>query len=210
LYFHFPLPEFQIRKSAFRSHSEAQFVGFGSGSGSNLKALAEHEEKYRLRAIFSDRSSSCKQLAQTLNIPFLSLSPDQYSEEKIIHLLEELQKREKFQIDAIFLAGYMRIIREPLLRHFHNRIVNVHPGDLSIIGEDQERLYRGKDAVLKAMICREKSTRSTVHLVNHGVDEGKILCISDPLEVHYPKHIEQLLPQSIQMKTSSHLDSYIS
>lgn len=124
-------------------------------------------------------------------------------------MLEDVQRKEGFTIDAIFLAGYMRIIREPLLRHFQNRILNIHPGDLSIKGDDQQRLYRGKDAVLKAILFREKSTRSTVHLVNHGVDEGKILYISEPLDVNCPENIERLLPQMIPHKTSSYLDLYI-
>src|SRR5690606_14039605 len=70
-------------------------------------------------------------------------------------------------IDLVVLAGFMRIVREPLLSAFAGRILNIHPSLLPA--------YPGLEPVAKALEAGDDETGCTIHLVDAGVDTGKIL-----------------------------------
>jgi len=71
------------------------------------------------------------------------------------------------KIDWICLAGFMRILRGPLLEAFQGRIVNIHPALLPA--------FPGLDAQKQAFDYGAKLTGCTVHLVDAGVDTGPIV-----------------------------------
>jgi len=58
-------------------------------------------------------------------------------------------------------------LRDPLLFAFGNRIINLHPSLLP--------KYPGLNTVKRAIEAGEKETGCTIHLVDRGVDTGKIL-----------------------------------
>jgi phosphoribosylglycinamide formyltransferase-1 len=87
------------------------------------------------------------------------MSPE--AEEKVVSLLKEAKA------DFVILAGFMRVIKEPLLRAFPGRILNIHPSLLPA--------FRGLEAWRQALEARVPETGCTVHLVDAGVDTGKIL-----------------------------------
>ncbi len=70
-------------------------------------------------------------------------------------------------VDLIVLAGFMRVLSPAFVRRWEDRIVNVHPSLLPA--------HRGLRAPEQAI--RAGATRSgcTVHLVDDGVDTGRIL-----------------------------------
>jgi formyltetrahydrofolate-dependent phosphoribosylglycinamide formyltransferase len=69
--------------------------------------------------------------------------------------------------DLVVLAGFMRILEEPVLGAFADRIVNLHPSLLP--------KYPGKDAWIQALEAGEQEAGCTVHLVTAEVDAGPIL-----------------------------------
>jgi formyltetrahydrofolate-dependent phosphoribosylglycinamide formyltransferase len=71
------------------------------------------------------------------------------------------------KIDYIFLAGFMRILSPSFVSKWENKILNIHPSLLPSFG--------GAKAVHEAFNYGVKITGSTVHFVNSGVDNGKIL-----------------------------------
>jgi phosphoribosylglycinamide formyltransferase-1 len=87
------------------------------------------------------------------------LGPD--AEAELLELLENAS------VGWVVLAGYMRVVKEPLLAAFPNRIVNVHPSLLPA--------FRGLRAWEQALQAGVKETGCTVHFVNAEVDAGAII-----------------------------------
>ena len=84
-----------------------------------------------------------------------------YSEtDLLVHLAE-------YGADLVILAGYMRIIRQPMLDAWPRRILNIHPSLLP--------KHPGLRAWEKALKAGDSETGCTVHLVDEGVDTGPIL-----------------------------------
>lgn len=94
---------------------------------------------------------------------------------------ETVERIDRFDADVVLLSGYMRIVTEPLLEEYP--ILNVHPADLAITDEGGDRVYVGHDPVYDAVTDGRTETRSTVHLVTAGVDEGPLVVRSRPFPV---------------------------
>jgi len=81
-------------------------------------------------------------------------------QEMVVHL-------QAAKVDFIALAGFMRVIKEPLLKAFPGRILNIHP---SLLPQ-----FPGLAAWRQAHEAKVKETGCTVHLVDEGIDTGEIL-----------------------------------
>ncbi|MDR2512316.1 MAG: phosphoribosylglycinamide formyltransferase [Puniceicoccales bacterium] len=100
----------------------------------------------------------------------------------------------------LVLAGFMRVIKQPLLDAFSGRIINLHPSLLPA--------FPGLDAIGQAWRYGVKISGCTVHHVNEIVDGGNIIdqaCVrrerEDTLEtftakIHAAEH--ELLPSVIR------------
>ena len=78
---------------------------------------------------------------------------------------------EKFEIEAIILSGYMRILSSSFIEKWEGRILNIHPSLLP----DFPGAHAHRDA-LKAGV---KKSGCTVHFVDSGVDTGLIIAQSE-------------------------------
>jgi phosphoribosylglycinamide formyltransferase-1 len=67
--------------------------------------------------------------------------------------------------DLIVLAGFMRVVKPPLIRAFENRIINIHPSLLP--------KYPGLHTHARALEAGDRETGCTVHFVNEVIDGGK-------------------------------------
>ncbi len=70
-------------------------------------------------------------------------------------------------VEAVCLAGFMRIIPVEILRDFPMRILNIHPSLLPA--------FPGLRAQRKALRAGVKVAGCTVHFVDEGVDTGPIV-----------------------------------
>ena len=70
-------------------------------------------------------------------------------------------------VDLVVLAGFMRVLKEPMLAAFPHRIINLHPSLLP--------KFPGLEAWSQALAAGEKVTGCTVHYVDAGVDTGEII-----------------------------------
>jgi phosphoribosylglycinamide formyltransferase 1 len=78
----------------------------------------------------------------------------------------------KHSIDLVVLAGFMTIISEHVIRHYENKIMNVHPALIpSFCGEGYYGLKVHEAALQKGV----KLTGATVHFVNEVCDGGPII-----------------------------------
>lgn len=150
-----------------------RFGVLGSGKGSNFRALAEAWRAGSLGCkpvlVLSDiEGAGILALGEEFGIrahfvppgPFRTkMSPE--AEEELVRLLREAG------VDFVVLAGFMRVIKEPLLEAFPGRILNIHPSILPA--------FRGLEAWRQALEAGAPEAGCTVHLVDAGVDTGKIL-----------------------------------
>jgi len=74
---------------------------------------------------------------------------------------------QKSGAELIVLAGFMRIITEPFLKAFPQRIINIHPALLPA--------FPGLHVQQKAIDYGAKFSGCTVHFVDGGVDTGPII-----------------------------------
>jgi phosphoribosylglycinamide formyltransferase 1 len=83
------------------------------------------------------------------------------SEAELVRMLREAG------VELVVLAGFMRILKSPLLEAFPRRIVNIHPSLLP--------KFPGLEAWKQAMAAGEKVTGCTVHYVDEQIDHGEII-----------------------------------
>ena len=145
----------------------------GSGKGSNFRAIMEQINDgcldVEVRIVISDvENAGILSLARDFQIPGLYVRPGRFRaklepeiEEDVVRLLREAS------VELVVLAGFMRIVKQPVLRAFPGRIINIHPSLLP--------KFPGLEAWKQALAAGETVTGCTVHYVDAGVDTGKIL-----------------------------------
>lgn len=145
----------------------------GSGSGSNMQAILDAIGEGRLDArialVLSDNAEAyILQRAARYGIPtgvidcapFRMKFPEEVQE-------ETARKLKQAGVDLVCLAGFMRLVKEPLLRAFPSSILNIHPSLLPA--------FPGLEAWKQALEAGVSETGVTVHLVDSGMDTGPIL-----------------------------------
>jgi phosphoribosylglycinamide formyltransferase-1 len=145
----------------------------GSGNGSNceaiLKACAEGRIHGRVVLVLSDVADALiLERARKHHIDAQFIGPSQFKtqlepelEGRAVRLLLEAGVR------FVALAGYMRVVKAPLLHAFPGRIMNVHPSLLPA--------FPGLQAWEQALKHGAKVTGCTVHFVDESVDSGPIV-----------------------------------
>ena len=77
---------------------------------------------------------------------------------------------EQINFDLIVLAGFMRILGKEFIKRYENRIINLHPSLLP--------KYPGLNTHEKVLENKDKFHGATVHLVDEGLDTGRIIGFS--------------------------------
>jgi len=70
-------------------------------------------------------------------------------------------------VDLVCLAGYMRIVKDILLKAYPMKIINIHPG--------LRAAFPGLNVQKKAIDYGVKFSGCTVHFVDKGTDTGPII-----------------------------------
>ncbi|MEM6910696.1 MAG: phosphoribosylglycinamide formyltransferase [Verrucomicrobiota bacterium] len=146
----------------------------GSGNGSNLRAIFAALSKRRLvgvevALVISDQKEArILSRAEDQNVPAVFVDPGPYQTKLGQPAQKEIVDRLKAaEVDLVVLAGFMRLVKEPLLSAFPNQIINIHPSLLP--------KYKGLAAWKQALDAGESETGCTVHYVDEGMDTGRIL-----------------------------------
>jgi len=149
---------------------------FASHGGSDMQAIIDGCKNNKIDAnvavvISNNGDSMALQRASKENIPSYHLSAKKFGSEEI--LAEEiLAVLEKYDIDMIFLAGYMRMLHISILEKYNNRIFNIHPALLPKFGGKGMYGMNVHTAVIEA---KEKETGVTIHRVSAEYDSGEIV-----------------------------------
>ncbi len=145
----------------------------GSGAGSNLRAIiaaiADNKLKAEIAVTLTDQAnSSFREIARAAGLPALFVdggeNPRKLSDAAQKEVFEHL---ERARVDVVVLAGFMRILKEPVISAYAGRIVNVHPSLLP--------KFKGANAPQLAIEDGELESGCTVHLVTAEIDGGRIL-----------------------------------
>lgn len=189
---------------------KAQIAVLVSGGGTNLQALINEEKLGHIPhghialVISNKKDALALKRAEKAEIPAIYIKRDRKNpkdfEEKLLKLMAEKE------IDMVVLAGFLSILSADFIRHFPNRIVNIHP---SLIPAFSGPGYYGIKVHEKVLERGVKLTGATVHLVNEITDGGKILLQKavKVLEDDSPESLQKrvmeeaewvLLPQAVE------------
>ncbi len=145
----------------------------GSGEGSNLRAIIAALQSGALNAeialTLSDQAdSNFLKIARASGLPAQFVdggsNPRRLSDAAQKEIFEHL---ERARVDVVVLAGFMRILKEPVISAYAGRIVNVHPSLLPN--------HKGANAPQLSIDAGDRETGCTVHLVTAEIDAGRIL-----------------------------------
>ncbi len=141
-----------------------------SGRGSNFIAIHEAIERGDLRAAICCVISNVEEAAglararelglQTLCLPSRGVDRSEYDRQLLTALAP-------FAPRLICLAGFMRVLSPVFVSAYRGRILNIHPALLPS--------FPGMHAQRQALDYGVRITGCTVHLVDEGVDTGRIL-----------------------------------
>lgn len=149
---------------------------FVSGGGTNLQALINAEKSGILKSgtirlvVSSNKNVLALERAQTAGIKTAVCERKGVSQEEFEKKL--LSALEKENIEVIVLAGFMSILSADFVKHYPDRIINVHPSLIpSFCGEG----FYGLRVHKAALDYGVKVTGATVHFVNEIPDGGRII-----------------------------------
>ena len=137
-----------------------------SGRGSNMAALVDRAEGYRVVLVASDNPAAPGlAAARERGIVTFALSPREVGKPAYEAALDAALRHAG--VEAIALAGYMRLLSDEFVARWRGRIVNVHPSLLP--------KYKGLDPHARALAAGDAEAGCSVHLVNEELDGGAVL-----------------------------------
>ncbi len=182
-----------------------------SGNGSNLQAIIDtisDEFPAEICVVLSDQKNAYGlERAKRAEISIEVLSQDEFADKKAYD--EALQAcLDRYQPGLIVLAGFMRILTAPVISHFENRIINIHPSLLP--------KYPGLHTHEQALQAKDVLHGATVHVVTSELDKGPIIMqasvpISSSDDLHSLKHKvhaleHKLYPEVIRLYATGRLN----
>jgi phosphoribosylglycinamide formyltransferase-1 len=138
-----------------------------SGRGSNLKALLDAEQDaYEIALVVSNvEDAGGLAIARDAGITTFALAHKGHARADFDAIVDEQLRRH--QIEAVALAGYMRILSPEFVERWAGRMINIHPSLLP--------LYKGLHTHQRAIDAGDAQGGCSVHLVTAGLDEGPVL-----------------------------------
>ena len=190
-----------------------------SGGGTNLQALIDAQKSGIIKSgelslvISNNPNAFALERAKAAGIESAVLTRKELGsqeafEDAMIALLDAKG------IDLIVLAGFMSILSEKFIRHFENRIINVHP---SLIPSFCGKGFYGLKVHEAALEYGVLVTGATVHFVNEIPDGGKIILqkavyiekgdTPETLQKRVMEQAEwQILPQAAELVSANIID----
>jgi phosphoribosylglycinamide formyltransferase-1 len=137
-----------------------------SGRGSNMRALVEQAENYKVALVASNKPQApglewaSEQGLQTWTLDSKGVEKEQFDRTLSAAL-------EDHGAGTIALAGFMRILSPWFVSEWAGRIVNIHPSLLP--------KYRGLDTHARALEAGDRISGCSVHIVTEELDAGEVL-----------------------------------
>ncbi|MBI5166674.1 MAG: phosphoribosylglycinamide formyltransferase [candidate division NC10 bacterium] len=183
-----------------------------SGRGSNLQAIIDASEAGRIDAevviVISDVADAyALERARKHKIDTAFVDPELYTMQKdfekaVIDILE------KYEVDLVCMAGFMRILSPYFINTYRNRIMNIHPALLPS--------FPGLHAQKRALNHGVKFSGCSVHFADEGTDTGPIIIqvvvpvfdddTEETLAARILNYEHQIYPRAIQLFAEGRLE----
>ena len=145
-------------------------VIFASGSGTNAEAIILHFKNSKNTKVVGILSNNDKagvlERAKNHQIPSFTFSKSDLNSDTVLDIIKPLNP------DLIVLAGFLLKFPENILKHYPNKVINIHPALLPNYGGKGMYGMHVHKAVLDN---KEQYTGITIHYVNEQYDEGAII-----------------------------------
>lgn len=167
-----------------------------SGGGTNLQAIIDNINNNTIKdaeivgVVSNKEDAYALKRAEDNNIDNICFKIKDFENKKafeqaIINYFEEKQ------VDLIVLAGFMVIISNDFIKHYENKMINIHP---SLIPAFSGEGYYGLKVHEGALKRGVKFTGATVHFVTEEADAGPII-IQKAVQV-----LDDDTPESLQKR----------
>lgn len=148
-----------------------KIVIFASGSGTNAENIVTYFRQRPVAEVVLILSNKADakvlERAQKLNIPAKSFTKNELLDENGV-----AETLIKINPDLIVLAGFLLKFPDHILRHFPNKVINIHPALLPKYGG--KGMY-GNFVHQAVVDAKETESGISIHFVNEEYDEGAII-----------------------------------
>ncbi|MCE5195318.1 MAG: phosphoribosylglycinamide formyltransferase [Nitrospiraceae bacterium] len=183
-----------------------------SGRGSNFQAIIDSIKKGAVKAkikilITDVPSAYVVERAKKHSIDHLYLNPAAFETKNDFFsaIADELKSRD---VELVVLAGFMRIVKKPLIDAFRNKIINIHPALLPS--------FPGLHGQKQALDYGVRISGCTVHFVDEGMDTGPIIIqaavpvlpddTDDALSERILSYEHKIFPEAIRLFAEGRLE----
>ena len=147
---------------------------FISGSGTGMLALnqfaQENQVCFEISVVISDKQSTglAKAESASLDTELCLVSLDENKETRRREHEIRIQKiLDEYNVEAIILSGYMRLLSAKFVSDWEGKVLNIHPSLLP--------KHPGAHAHKDVISSGDKQSGCTVHFVDAGMDTGQII-----------------------------------
>lgn len=156
--------------SAGASSSKKRLGILISGRGSNMASLVEAAAApdcpYTVALVASDKPEAAGLAwAAERGVSTFAQSPKGMPKAEYEAKIDAALRSEG--VEAIALAGYMRLLSDEFVARWRGRIVNIHPSLLP--------KYKGLDTHARAIAAGDAEAGASVHVVTEELDGGEVL-----------------------------------
>ena len=139
-----------------------------SGSGTNLQALIDSSiAPAEIAVVISNRPGvMALDRARAAGLAAIAIDHRAYPDRAAFEV-ELLKTLDDHRVDALVLAGFMRILTSTVVSRYPRRIINTHPSLLPA--------FPGAHAIADALAYRVALSGVTVHFVDDSLDGGPII-----------------------------------
>ena len=142
-----------------------------SGTGSNMQAIidavANGSIPANISAVISNRPDAkglIKAAAAEIKCSVIDHKQFNSRDDYDLALMECIDKHKP---DLLVLAGFMRILSNSFIDHYHDRILNIHPSLLPN--------FKGLNTHQRALDADHQHHGASVHFVNKELDSGAVV-----------------------------------
>ena len=173
-----------------------------SANGTNAQAIIEAVRAGKLDAdvkvvLTNKEDAGVIERARRLGVPVEIVASKGYRNRAEYDALV-VDTLNKYDVDTIALAGWMRILSEVFVNAYQGRILNLHPALLPS--------FKGATAIVDAYEHGVRITGCSVHLVTPELDAGPVIIQAavpvngtvDELEAQIHRMEHRIFPQALQ------------
>jgi phosphoribosylglycinamide formyltransferase-1 len=140
-----------------------------SGNGSNLQSIIDNADRINLEiscVISNNKNAFGLKRAESSKINTYIINPKLYYS-KVDFDKELISIINKYEVELIILAGYMRILTPIFISHYFGKIINIHPSLLP--------KFPGLNTHQRVLDSSDTEHGATAHFVVEKLDSGPII-----------------------------------